>query len=135
MQPSSQKKEKVSHLKFRKYVSKSNKIMFRKKSRIKTSESTLTTLLYGRKYCWYYFPKYIQSLATFNQQHCCHPGPNHRPPPPMAAMIFSLALPLCLCPVHTTPRMAAGGIPSTPQYHSAPFSFQNSPNSFHLTQE
>ena len=33
------KKEKVNHLKFRKHVSKSNKIMFRRKSRIKTSES------------------------------------------------------------------------------------------------
>ena len=40
MQPSSRlKKEKVNHLKFRKLVSKSNKIMFRRKSRIKTSES------------------------------------------------------------------------------------------------
>ena len=78
-QPSSQKKEKVNHLKFRKYVSKSKKITFKKKSRIKTSESTFTTLLYVRKPCWYCFPKYIRSLATFNQLHCCHPGPNHHP--------------------------------------------------------
>ena len=58
--PSRSKKEEVNHLKLRKHVSKSNKITFRKKSRIKTSESTLTTLLYVRKSCWYCFPKYIQ---------------------------------------------------------------------------
>ena len=130
--PSRSKKEEVNHLKLRKHVSKSNKITFRKKSRIKTSESTLTTLLYVRKSCWYCFPKYIQSLAISNQLHCCHSGPNHHPLTKMAAMIFSLAWLLHLCPVHATPRMAAGGIPSTPQYHPAPFSSQNSPNRSHL---
>ena len=37
--PSRSKKEEANHLKFRKHVSKSNKITFRRKSRIKTSES------------------------------------------------------------------------------------------------
>ena len=36
--PSRSKKEEVNHLKLRKHVSKSNKITFRKKSRINTSE-------------------------------------------------------------------------------------------------